>query len=188
MFLVPGWLIALLTFPGVICHEMAHRFFCDIAGVPVYSVSYFRVGNPAGYVIHGPATKLKSAFLISIGPLIVNTVLCSLLSFTAVIPIFILEVTERRHLASALLLWWVAISMGMHAFPSSADMANFNALVQNAGTRGLPYFVGKFFSGLFAIANVLKFFWFDAVYALMVTFLLPWLLFGLWPLWPSLSR
>src|SRR5580658_7073055 len=94
MFLIPGWLIALLTFPGVICHEIAHRFFCDICGVPVYAACYIRVGNPAGYVVHGPVRSLKSAFLISIGPLIVNTLLCSLISFAAVIPLFILKVAD----------------------------------------------------------------------------------------------
>jgi len=44
------WLIALVTFPGIILHEWAHKFFCDRTGVPVYKTCYFRLGNPAGYV------------------------------------------------------------------------------------------------------------------------------------------
>lgn len=36
MFFVPGPVIAAVTFPGVIVHEAAHRFFCDLGGVPVY--------------------------------------------------------------------------------------------------------------------------------------------------------
>ncbi len=178
MFFIPGWLIALLTFPGVICHEIAHRFFCDICGVPVYAACYIRVGNPAGYVVHGPVRSLKSAFLISIGPLIVNTLLCSLISFAAVIPLFILKVADTSF-ASGLLIW-VGISMGMHAFPSNVDMDNFTALVQHTGTRGLAHIAGKFFSGLFALANVLRFIWFDAIYAFVVASLLPWLVLGLW--------
>jgi hypothetical protein len=179
MFLIPGWLLALLTFPGIICHEIAHRFFCDVAGVPVYAVSYIRVRNPAGYVIHGPAENLKSAFLISIGPLIVNTLLCSLISFAAVIPIFLLEAADAGIVPRVLL--WVGISIGMHAFPSDTDMKNFTALVQDTGTRGLPHFIGKFFSGLFRLANALRFFWFDFFYAFVVASLLPWLMLGLRP-------
>ena len=52
--MIPGWLISLVTFPGVVVHEAAHRFFCDVTDTPVYEVSYFRPrGKPAGYVIHG---------------------------------------------------------------------------------------------------------------------------------------
>jgi hypothetical protein len=178
VFIIPGWLIALFTFPGVVCHEMAHRFFCDSARVPVYAVSYIRVGNPAGYVVHGPVKNLKDAFLISIGPLIVNTAMCSLISFAAVVPIAILEVADPS--ITSVVLMWVGVSMGMHAFPSNTDMDNFSAIVQNTGNRGFPHFVGKFFSGLFAVANALRFFWFDAIYALLVALLLPLLMLWLW--------
>lgn len=92
MFLIPGWLISILTFPGVIAHEIGHRLFADWAKVPVYKVCYFRVGNPAGYVIHGPVNSLRASFLISVGPLIVNTLLCALITFSAVFPMYILEV------------------------------------------------------------------------------------------------
>jgi hypothetical protein len=178
MFMIPGWLVALLTFPGVIFHEMAHRFFCDIAEVPVYAVSYIRVGNPAGYVIHGPVKSLRSAFLISIGPLIINTLLCSLISFAAVIPIYILKVGDTS-IASGLLIW-VGISMGMHAFPSNTDTDNFSALVERTGTRGLAHLIGRCLSGVFAFANALRFFWFDAIYAFLVASLLPWMVLGFW--------
>lgn len=178
MWFIPGWLIALLTFPGVICHEIAHRFFCDTAKVPVYSACYFRLGNPAGYVIHAPAETLKGAFLISIGPLIVNTLLCALICFSVVIPIFILEVQDPSLTAGLLL--WVGISIGMHAFPSNTDMQNFNDLVKHTGVGGLPELIGKLFSGVFTIANALRFFWFDVFYAIIVALLLPWLTLGLW--------
>src|ERR1700681_3896241 len=85
MFLIPGFLIALVTFPGIIIHEVGHRLFCDLAGVPVYEVCYFRTGNPSGYVIHAPATSLRASFLITIGPLILNTVICAIICFTPII-------------------------------------------------------------------------------------------------------
>jgi hypothetical protein len=174
MFMIPGWLIALLTFPGVICHEMAHRFFCDLAGVPVFAVSYIRIGNPAGYVIHGPVSNLKSALMISIGPLIINTALCSFLSFAAVIPIFILDLADTD-IASSLLIW-IAISIGMHAFPSDTDMENFKNIVQNTGKGRFAYFLARSFSGLFSLANALRFFWFDLIYTFSVASILPCLL------------
>lgn len=77
MFFIPGWLIALITFPGVMVHELAHHFFCDLSRVPVFRICYYRVGNPAGYVIHGKTADLRANLLISVGPLFVNIIPCS---------------------------------------------------------------------------------------------------------------
>jgi hypothetical protein len=117
MFFIPGFVIALVTFPGVIVHEAAHRFFCDLAGVPVYKVCYFRIGNPSGYVIHGLTKSLRANFLITVGPLIVNTLLCAVISFPLAtsLPLNVTDVP-----GVFVLLGWLGISIGMHAFPSSS--------------------------------------------------------------------
>ena len=49
MIPIPGLLIALATFPGVIVHEAAHMLFCRLRGVAIFKVCFFRVGNPAGH-------------------------------------------------------------------------------------------------------------------------------------------
>src|SRR5262249_11551931 len=92
MLFLPGWLIALVTFPGVVVHEAAHRVFCDLTDVPVSDARYSRPGQrPAGYVLHGRPDRLWKALLISIGPLLVNTVLCALLTFEAAYSAFVLD-------------------------------------------------------------------------------------------------
>jgi len=176
MFLIPGWLISILTFPGVIAHEFAHRFFADWAKVPVYQVCYFRVGNPAGYVIHGPVKGLKNSFLISVGPLIINTVLCALLTFSAIFPMFILEAAEYNWIF--ILLAWIGFSIGMHAFPSNEDMENLLAEVKGAKQSGPLLWSAKLFAGILRLANALRVFWFDAIYAVLASLALPWM-FGL---------
>jgi Putative zincin peptidase len=172
MFFIPGWLISILTFPGVIVHETAHRFFADMAGVPVYDVCYFRIGNPAGYVVHGPPVTLKNSFLISVGPLIVNTVLCSLLTFAAVLPFMILD--DQKPNPIFYLLAWVGYSIGMHAFPSAQDMRNFVDEVRKNREGGMLLVFAKLFSGLMRVANGLRIVWFDLLYAVGVSMLLPW--------------
>lgn len=173
MFFIPGWLIALVTFPGVIVHEAAHKFFCDLAGVPVYKVSYFQVGGrPSGYVVHGRVPGLGAAFLITIGPLIVNTVLCSLITFSAVMPLFLLEESSPSPVFGALL--WVGVSIGMHAIPSAQDTANFvNQVAQDRG-RGVSHFFATIFHWIFVLLNGLRIIWIDAIYAVLVAFFLPW--------------
>ena len=76
--------ISLLTFPGIIIHELAHSIFCNITQVQVYKVCYFRLGNPSGFVIHEPADSYWKALLIDIAPFLINT-LTSLLIFAIAI-------------------------------------------------------------------------------------------------------
>jgi hypothetical protein len=172
--LIPGFLISLLTFPGVIVHEIAHRLAADLVKVPVYAVCYFRVGNPAGYVVHGPVTGLRPAFLISVMPFVANTVLCALITFSAVFPLFILH-EEGPIVLLFVFIAWVGISIGMHAFPSKDDMDNLVQQVSSHGRGGPAFQVARVFSLVFRLANLLSFFWFDAIYAVGVSLLLPWL-------------
>jgi hypothetical protein len=48
MFFIPGQLISLLSFPGIIVHEFAHLIFCRLRKVAILDVCYFRFDNPAG--------------------------------------------------------------------------------------------------------------------------------------------
>ncbi len=169
MFLIPGSVISFLTFPGVIVHEMGHKFFADELGVPVYKVRYFRFGNPAGYVVHGAPDSLKSSFLISVGPFILNTLFCFLSSVSA------FYFFPARTWPFWLLMW-VSISIGMHAFPSNEDMDNFVDYVKHARFLGLLIPFAYLFALIFKLANYLRFFWFDAVYAAAIALLLPYLL------------
>jgi hypothetical protein len=108
-----------------------------------------------------------------VGPLIVNTVLCSVLTFTPVIA-FSLG-TAGVHPVFYLLAW-VGMSMGMHAFPSNQDAQNFVAVVNATGKRGLLYWVSKAFRGLIFLANILRMVWFDLFYAAGVAWIFPHLL------------
>src|ERR1700684_4468 len=85
MIMIPGFLIALVTFPGVIVHEFAHQLFCRLLRVPVFKVCYIRVGNPAGYVLHEAPKERWKQVLIGTGPLFVNSILGFLIAFPAAI-------------------------------------------------------------------------------------------------------
>jgi hypothetical protein len=118
--MIPGILISILTFPGVIVHEFAHLFFCKIRKVAVFEVCYFRFGNPSGYVIHENTTDFYTTFLISMGPFFINTVLCLLICIPAYIPINFFNVDHPL----SYFLVWLGMSIGMHAVPSNQDAKN----------------------------------------------------------------
>ena len=171
--MIPGLLISLLTFPGVIVHEIAHRFFCDRAKVPVYEICYFRLGNPAGYVLHKPTTDLRSSFLISVGPFLINSVLCILLTFPYAARLMI---ESTQYPGSVILLAWLGYSIGMHAFPSNDDIQNFTEQVAATKDRTVLYYAARLFRFFMFLVNGLRFFWIDLLYALAISFLLPTLL------------
>lgn len=131
MTLIPGFLISLITFPGVIIHELAHFLFCRILGIPVYAVCYFRLGNPAGYVIHAKPARWDHQILIGCGPFFINSVLGAILVFPSV-----LRVLEFGNSESAidLILIWLGVSVAMHAIPSTGDAESmWSAIKTNQG-------------------------------------------------------
>lgn len=173
--MIPGFLISILTFPGVIVHEAAHKFFCDRAGVKVRAVCYFRFGNPAGYVIHEAARSMKNSFLIAAGPLILNSTLSFLIALMAF--------ASRAYQGAGakpivfVVLLWLALSIGMHAMPSIEDAQAFSISAKSMNRQGVFYLVALPFLGLVTLANILKYFWFDLIYACILSYILPSLIF-----------
>lgn len=127
---IPGELIAMVTFPGVILHEIAHRFFCDINNVPVYEIRYFKLWNRvAGHVVYKPTNNVKHDFLIAIAPLIVNSLFCMLLTLSIGIRfyfgtdfIFGTGSSVFDNLLEMALIW-IGYSIGYNAIPSNQDVA-----------------------------------------------------------------
>ena len=165
-----GWPIAILTFPGIIVHELAHKFFCNRANVPVYKTCYFRLGNPAGYVIHGPVNSYVKAFLINIAPFIVNTCVAFL--------IFLVAVNASSLGITTYLLYWLGISIAMHSFPSSGDADNLWSYSKKAWRRNPLALLGFPVVGLIKLATILSAIWFDLLYAIALLLLVAFLLQG----------
>jgi hypothetical protein len=170
MFFIPGQLVALATFPGVIVHEAAHMLFCKRRRVPVFEVCFFRVGNPAGYVAHGEIDDFTSAFWVDVGPLVVNSLLCVLCCLPALIP---MRVFGQGDPVSYFWMW-LGISIGMHAFPSNHDARALWDQARKAARARRPLALLSFpLVVLIVLGNLLSFFWFDAFYAFGLGFLLP---------------
>lgn len=173
-------LIAIVTFPGVIVHEIAHRLFCDLAEVPVYEVSYFRFGNPSGYVVHGPVKGIKAAFLIAMGPFFVNSLLCVAFTLPVSLPYYIL--TSGVSVVQGILMW-LGISIGMHAFPSNEDMTNLKQSLKDGSIQGVTGFLISLVAGIavafFVVANFLRRVWFDLIYAIAISIIVPAILLGI---------
>jgi hypothetical protein len=164
-----SWIIAIITFPGIIIHELAHKLLCDFAGVPVYKVRYFRLGNPPGYVIHGPVSGYWQALLINTAPFTINT-LIALIMFALVI-----KVTEG---AATYILCWLGISIAMHSFPSNEDADGLWNYSKKAVWRNPLALIGFPIVGLIKLARVLSIIWFDLIYAIALLVLVAFIFKG----------
>jgi hypothetical protein len=175
MFFIPGELISIITFPGIIVHEFAHMLFCRIRKVAIFDACYFRVGNPAGFVVHENTSNFTSTFLISMGPFFVNTLLCLLICLPAYMPIKFFNID---HPLSYFLIW-LGVSIGMHAIPSNQDAKNvFNQAKERIKDKNILAIVSFPIIGLIYVFNIMRFLWADIIYGVAIGIGIPSLIFG----------
>ena len=171
---IPGFLISIATFPGVIVHEAAHLLFCKLRRVAVLEVCFFRFGNPSGYVVHEEINDFNTAFLVCVGPFLVNSLLCILICFPAFFPVRLFGIV---HPLSYFLLW-LGISIGMNAFPSTGDANTLFHHARKAASSGNLLAIISFpIVVLIYIANLLSVVWLDYLYGIAIGLGLPSLLF-----------
>lgn len=172
---IPGEIISILTFPGVIVHEFAHMFFCKVRKVAVFDACYFRIGNPAGYVVHENTDNFTTTFLVSMGPFVVNTLLCLLICLPAYMPV---KFFDLDHPLSYFLIW-LGVSIGMHAIPSNQDADNvFQQAKQQVKNWNILAILSFPLVGLIYIFNVLRILWADLLYGVAIGIGIPSLIFG----------
>lgn len=128
-------IVNILTFPGVMVHEMGHQVFCELCGVRVHKVCYFRFGNPKGYVIHDRPDRPLHAVMVGVGPFLFNTLLAGIIALPFTLHSF-------RGTTLAWVSLWLGISIAMHAFPSTGDAG---MLWRSLWARGMPV-LGKLLS------------------------------------------
>ncbi len=179
---IPGEIISLLTFPGVILHEIAHRFFCDIFNVPVYAISYFRpFSKEAGHVILAKQSKITPAFFIAIGPLIINSLACMLLTFPFAMmqtlgTSFALEWSPYPFLLNPTnFAAWLGYSIGLHAIPSNQDLEPLKRIPEEGAKKESAILL----SALLWIFNV-KYIgsMLTLLYTIAISFILPKIVLG----------
>lgn len=170
MFFIPGFVIALATFPGVIVHEAAHLFFCKQFKLQVFAVCFFQVGNPCGYVVHETTDDFKALFFVSMAPFFTNTLLCVLFCTAAFLPIWELKVNDPL----AYFFYWLGLSIGMHAFPSKDDLGNLWELAPEKAKHGnLLAILSLPIAAVLILANYARIIWADLGYGIAVGILAP---------------
>ncbi len=166
---IPGFIISFVTFPGVIVHEMAHQLFCRWQRVAVFDVCYFRIGNPAGYVIHERPRTAWQNLLIAIGPFFVNTILGALIALPGAIPVLKFGTGDLLDY----FFIWLGVSIAMHSFPSTGDARSIRQSLGSAQVSWPARIVATPIVGLIYLGAVGSFIWLDLAYGVVIALALP---------------
>ncbi|MCU4751878.1 metalloprotease family protein [Halobacteria archaeon AArc-curdl1] len=173
-----GYLSSLLTAPGVVVHEFAHKTVCDLTGVPVVDVSYFQFGDPAGYVRHQEPSTYRTSFLISVAPFFVNTILALVLftgfwhllgtlgplEFERVLLEGVIDAPLEMQ-AGLVVLAWLGFVIGLQAFPSTGDANTLWTRTRGEWRSAPLVLVGLPFVFLIYLVNLLSWAYLHVFYA-----------------------
>ena len=171
--MIPGFLVSLLTFPGVVVHELAHALFCRIFSLEIYQIQYFKVtpvrGSASGFVLHKRSEKGWQNLLVSIGPFFLNTVVGAVIGAPAAIPVFRFKAGDPLDF----LLIWLGVSIAMHAFPSTGDAAVIWRTIKRPETNLIEKLFGYPIVGLIYLGALGSMLWLDVLYGIAVVGVLP---------------
>lgn len=156
-------ILNVVSFPGVIFHELGHQIFCHLTGVKVFKVRYFRFGNPAGYVEHEEPKKFLQSLLITTGPFIFGT-LFSITCFIISKNIF------ETNKSLGIFLIWLGLATAINCFPSKQDAKNlFHDTNKNIFKNPLSIIGYPFIIIIYAV-QFLSIIFMDVIYSVFLWF------------------
>ena len=167
--MIPGTLIAALTFPGVIVHELAHQLFCRFWRVAIFDVRYFQFGNPSGYVIHEHPATLKQQVWITVGPFFLNSILGALIAAPASINV----IQFGSGSFTDYVLVWLGVSIAMHAFPSTGDAHSLWTAIRSSSASPRMRAIAYPVVGIILLGALGSMVWLDLLYGIGVALAVP---------------
>jgi hypothetical protein len=173
-------LSVLFAMPGIVIHELGHYLLCRLCGAQVHEVVFFDGKGPSGYVIHSIPRHLAQHATIVGGPLLLNSVVGFLLFRAAladvgpaVADISLGLPTRAGELVIASVL---GASIALHAIPSRADATSlWEVTLERIGRGNLFAMLAAPIALILLLANRLRRYWIDWVYAISLAALAIWL-------------
>jgi hypothetical protein len=171
---------AAFALPGIVVHELGHYLLCLLCGAKVQEVVFFEAEGPSGYVAHSVPRRLIQHATIVAGPLILNSILGFLLFRSAVtqFDFAIAELQNIRPLPSlqVIVSALLGASIALHALPSHADAVSlWKVTLDRVGQGHLLAVLAAPVALALMLANQLRRYWVDWVYAIGLAVLAVWL-------------
>ena len=171
-------LYIIIVAPGIIVHEFSHMIFCVLSGVRVFKVRYLQFKNPAGYVEHAQPRGFIRAFFISIGPLLFGSALSFALFWFTLYLIKNFQFSIFNFITIIFSIWF-AFAIAINCFPSDGDArVLLSEAKRHVFQKFNPFALILFpFVWLIQLANYLKRWHFDWIYAIFLLILASYVVF-----------
>lgn len=155
MFIIPRELSSILTFPGTVVHEWAHKLAAENRGLRVSEVCYFRIDSPPGYVKHEHPPTYFDDFLVTFAPLMVNTLVA--------LGLFVLNPFGGTVFAIVAAL---TVMIGMGALPSKGDATSLWKRAKRLRSPSTFVTLSLPVVAILYVADKLRFLWLDFFYGI----------------------
>lgn len=173
MIMIPGFIIAILTFPGVIIHQLVQLIVCRILRVAVLDISFFKFKNPAGYVIHERPIESWKDLIIGIVPFLVNSVLGATIASYSALSYYIFESGNSLDI----IMIWLGISLAINAFPSPENSKNMWEAIDEPGVPLILKIFTFPIAGAMFIFSIGSMLWLNLFYSILVAMSIPFILY-----------
>jgi hypothetical protein len=172
-------LSVLFAMPGIVIHELGHYLLCRLCGAQVHEVVFFDPAGPSGYVVHSVPRRLGQHATIVAGPLLLNSVLGFLLFRAAVTDVgpalAELEAGLPVRIVELIVAGLLGASIALHAIPSRADASSlWEVTLDRIGRGHLLAILAAPIALILMVANHLRRYWIDWVYAIALAALAVW--------------
>jgi len=174
---IPSQVVALLTFPGVVLHQVVEQLFCRWRRVAVGDVCYIRFGTPPGFVTHERPVTVRQALLIGLGPFFVNSLLAALMAYPFVLPALEFRVSATQ----GYILAWLSVSIAMHSFPNADETGDLWRAVRSPRSSTLTRLLATPLVGFMYVGALGRLVFLDLLYGVALLVLAPALLLYVLP-------
>ena len=115
---------AYYSFPGIIIHELAHKWAAERRGLAIRDYQLWNWRN-GGHVSHEPARNAGDKIAVAGAPVVVNTLVSiSVWTLAAMlVGVWATPFPRSWELVVAAMLGWIGWAIGKHALPSRSDAA-----------------------------------------------------------------
>ena len=173
-----GRIKAFHTFPGIVMHELVQQICCWLCRMPVFKVNYFHLDDLEGYVRYERSNNPWKNLIVSMAPFFINTGLGMLITLPAYTNIFGFRYMRSMYdffvFLCSLILYWIGLSVLMHAFPSIEDAEVLaECILKNKEVKIFAKILAAPCVGFIYIGEIGGMFWLDLVYGILMSLVLP---------------
>lgn len=164
MSFILGYLVRIVTLPGLVVDAFVNKMVCQIMEIEVSKVNYIAIDPKELPVVHAIPDRYYKVFGLSVLPFFIIT--------TVSILIFYLGFWLVNESPAFIIPLYLGISIGAHAFPNTTmGSLLWKSSITEIKSKNYLAIIGIPVVIFIYIARILHIFWLDVLYGIVLFFL-----------------